>query len=419
MAEEFDFGDLQDFWQSGPPDEEVKKKKKYSYTPSGLGNIEGLAGYIGRRVGGEPGVFTRCMSHPKTEGSSPNRKYTHEQRAALCARIHKEWTGVWPGEKKRQPTYPGGENLGKKPKASKAYDQVEYGEADGYVYPKIEDWNELTAWINWSEGTEAQEMKGQMEFLERELYDAHRFGHDLSSQYFFAIQGELVTLTNRYAKAGAEAVATLVIEEVKPGKSVQKVALAAFHETKHGGTSHDQRTHGRWNRGRVVTFGDKPEPTLELFKQVASPGGGFTYEPLTNGSPTSGFVVSAHKDREKIIKASNFREKHIVEYLNKNADLLIKPNKFFGAWHNEKTGLVHLDVTEIHDTLETAMAQAKKIDEIAIFDLSTFEEIMAKAKEDKKKNEKLRGTYVKITEDTNKEELAKEIMKKLFPTKGQ
>lgn len=191
-----------------------------------------------------------------------------------------------------------------------------------------------------------------------------------------------------------------------------QVALDAFHETKHGGTSHNQLSHGRWASGTAVTIGDTPEPTWDLFTQVHKQGG-FTYEPLTNHSPTSGFVVSAYKSKERVFDATKFREKHLVNYINKHFEVLSKPNTHMGAWHDEDNGKVYLDVTVIHGTLGPAMAQAKKIGELAIFDLSSFETIMAKAKADKKKK-KIRGTLVKITKE-NKDEVAKEIMKKLFP----
>lgn len=56
------------------------------------GNIEGLSKYLGHRLGPEPGFFRRCMKHEKLAG------YEKDVRAAICAKAHKIWVGIWPGE---------------------------------------------------------------------------------------------------------------------------------------------------------------------------------------------------------------------------------------------------------------------------------------------------------------------------------
>lgn len=57
------------------------------------GNIAALAQHLAKKYGGDPGYFSRsCMQ------SDELAEYDEETRAAICARAHKEATGIWPGE---------------------------------------------------------------------------------------------------------------------------------------------------------------------------------------------------------------------------------------------------------------------------------------------------------------------------------
>ena len=92
----------------------------------------------------------------------------------------------------------------------------------------------------------------------------------------------------------------------------------------------------------AVTIGSQPEDVTGLHQQIIK-SGGFTYEPLTNDSPTEGFAVSGHKDREAIFDAKTFSKKNIIRFINKNAKLLAKPRTHLGAWFNKEDGKIYLD----------------------------------------------------------------------------
>lgn len=61
------------------------------------GNMEGLASHLAKKLGGDPGFFTRCTE------CEDLADYDSEQRDAICAKAHEMVTGKWPtegGEKK-------------------------------------------------------------------------------------------------------------------------------------------------------------------------------------------------------------------------------------------------------------------------------------------------------------------------------
>lgn len=154
---------------------------------------------------------------------------------------------------------------------------------------------------------------------------------------------------------------------------------------------------------RAVTIGSKPEPTKKLTKKIRELGG-FTFEPLSNNSPTTGFAVSGHKDREWIFDADKFSERDVIRFINKNTQLLSKPNTHIGAWFDVANGKIYLDISIIFQNQNEAVKQAKSLGELAIYSLGSGETIVVKEK-------KGIVTYAKVTED-NKESVAKAIANK-------
>lgn len=59
-------------------------------------DIKGLAARIRKKHPGDKGYFRACMNDPAT------KKYPHQVRAAMCAKVHKVSVGKWPGEKKHK-----------------------------------------------------------------------------------------------------------------------------------------------------------------------------------------------------------------------------------------------------------------------------------------------------------------------------
>ncbi len=59
-------------------------------------NIKGLAARIRKKNPGDEGYFRACMN------DSATKNYSHQARAAMCAKAHKISVGKWPGEKKHK-----------------------------------------------------------------------------------------------------------------------------------------------------------------------------------------------------------------------------------------------------------------------------------------------------------------------------
>jgi hypothetical protein len=134
---------------------------------------------------------------------------------------------------------------------------------------------------------------------------------------------------------------------------------------KHGGGSHDQSSHGNWARGIS---------SPQLAAETDEPGEGFTVEERTGHRPSSGFV-SAVPGAEQPIPAAEFTPRHIADYRRQHAALLAQPGNHLGAWYDSDTDIIYLDVSRVFSDRQEALDFARSSDQLAIFDLSTFEEI--------------------------------------------
>lgn len=91
-----------------------------------------------------------------------------------------------------------------------------------------------------------------------------------------------------------------------------------------------------------------------------------------NGGYTNsikGRYAVAIKGFEKQIDAKEFNENDIKEFVKENG-------QEFGTWLEK--GIVYLDKVECFDNLEIALNEAKKRQELAIFDLVELKEIKIK-----------------------------------------
>jgi len=101
--------------------------------------------------------------------------------------------------------------------------------------------------------------------------------------------------------------------------------------------------------------------------------GGGTWNPKTGQPITKGYAVSAHKERELVIKGQP-TAKQMQAYLNKNKDIA-DDGGIVGSWFNKDDGNTYLDMVDVTDDLKKATSQGRRLKEKAIFNLSTKEEI--------------------------------------------
>lgn len=125
---------------------------------------------------------------------------------------------------------------------------------------------------------------------------------------------------------------------------------------------------------KAALDGLKANATDILTRHVAN--GGSTTEVATGKdlAGTKNYAVSAHKDRELVIQGA-LTEAALSKYIADNADLLSQPGKTLGTWLNPDDGNTYLDVSQVTPDRAEAMRVARENNQIAIFDLSSFETI--------------------------------------------
>jgi hypothetical protein len=127
---------------------------------------------------------------------------------------------------------------------------------------------------------------------------------------------------------------------------------------------------GKWGSG-----GSEPSnPALAALGKLAE-GDGFTVNPVTGETPTTGFAVAieGHSGIHTTEEFAKNPEGIIREWRAANADALADPHAMMGGWVSG--GKVFLDVVHVHETKEEGIAAGKAADQIAIYNLGTGTEI--------------------------------------------
>ena len=111
-----------------------------------------------------------------------------------------------------------------------------------------------------------------------------------------------------------------------------------------------------------------------IFETILS-NGGITFNIKNQKELSSGFAVSTGQEFEIIIKKENFSILDIENFMKTNMWFFNRHSKAcLGAW--EYQGNIFLDISVVYENKEAAISQAKKLGEIAIFDLNNFNEII-------------------------------------------
>lgn len=111
--------------------------------------------------------------------------------------------------------------------------------------------------------------------------------------------------------------------------------------------------------------------SARAFKSVRDKGG-ITID-LKGSEPTRGYAYSPRKDTEKIIPKTKLRIRDIDDYIDQNYDLISQRGGHLGMWEDE--GNVYLDVSFVGAPSASTIARAQAAQQLAVFDLATFQEI--------------------------------------------
>jgi hypothetical protein len=113
--------------------------------------------------------------------------------------------------------------------------------------------------------------------------------------------------------------------------------------------------------------------TTEDLAELIATNSGFTYNPITGAQPNSGYMVSLRgydlSENYQDLLDSLKIEEFIDNYLQANTDKLLD-NFYCGAWLDDSSGLLFMDVSVNVKDIETACYLGICNDQLAIYDLT-------------------------------------------------
>lgn len=101
--------------------------------------------------------------------------------------------------------------------------------------------------------------------------------------------------------------------------------------------------------------------------------GGVTVNLNDGYKPAAGYAVAAYPSREVITARLDIES--LESYIVDNADVLRLPAHYLGTWYNPDNGKVYLDISIVEFERAAALETARRFNQLAIFDLSSFETI--------------------------------------------
>ncbi len=123
------------------------------------------------------------------------------------------------------------------------------------------------------------------------------------------------------------------------------------------------------SKGGSVDGKSNEDHLRDMFKRVAAPDGGFTYQPVTGMEPKQGYALSIYPERSVAKPFNQLKFSDLVQYAKHNKDVFSKPDHYIGAWHDPQTDQVFLDVSVVTPDPQQAEQLARQKDQIAYFDL--------------------------------------------------
>lgn len=108
---------------------------------------------------------------------------------------------------------------------------------------------------------------------------------------------------------------------------------------------------------------------------------GFSYNPFSDESPTSGYMSSEYPERMVLMKTEDLNIKTLRQFALDNSDLLADKNHYMGAWA-QKYGDVYLDISKRFDSQSDAITSAIDHHQAGIFDLNEMKTVYTSPKFD-------------------------------------
>lgn len=118
----------------------------------------------------------------------------------------------------------------------------------------------------------------------------------------------------------------------------------------------------------------KKKSVLKGMIANARKNGGMTTNVLGD-SPSEGIAFAPRKDTETIIKDADFNEESLDKFVDKHWDTLKQKGMHIGGWHNTDDGNWYLDISKVGPYNKNTIKEAQDAEQLAVFDLKTFNEI--------------------------------------------
>jgi 2'-5' RNA ligase len=114
--------------------------------------------------------------------------------------------------------------------------------------------------------------------------------------------------------------------------------------------------------------------TLAGMVAHAKANGGMTTS-VTGNSPSEGIAFAPRKDTERIIKDSDFNEESLDKFVDEHWDTLKQDGMHIGGWFNNDDSNWYLDISKVGPYNKNTIKEAQDAEQLAVFDLKTFNEI--------------------------------------------
>lgn len=168
-------------------------------------------------------------------------------------------------------------------------------------------------------------------------------------------------------------------------------AIIAKHQGPgpHKSTGTPQSVHGGKNEpaheplkprettGEYTSTGGTSEATAWVRRAVRT-AGGFTVNRMTGEMPKEGIAVAHPPQHSLVLSLKDLSDsKKVDRWLKRKRAMLSQPNTYLGGWLDKSSKKVYIDVVEVFppDQKEAAIAAGRKRNQLAVFDLGSFEEI--------------------------------------------
>jgi hypothetical protein len=120
------------------------------------------------------------------------------------------------------------------------------------------------------------------------------------------------------------------------------------------------------------TLGKVASTIAALVVEATKRDGGITIG-LNGEQPNKGFAFSIQKMNEQAKPLEELSTQMVDDYINQHREELSQPGRYLGAWINKN--LVYIDVSQVEQDKQTAHAMAHLHGQLAMYDLSNFDEI--------------------------------------------